>query len=242
MNIARNAVMWAVAILMVLIFIGGTALLARGDLGKVNNVVVLGDVRYVDMQELERITRNHLKFSKAAADLHALQGKLLDLPWVKQLAVAKEYPDKLVLDIQEHHVVLRQTSGELIDDQGKRFGVNLNSYKEKKPAMYKALMQLPLLDAPDYAQETAWKQFQAVQNRMAVSDFTLQALQLDERGSWQLTLQSGLVLKLGSEALLKRLQVFLAIAAPRLKTQLSKLRYVDLRYSNGFAVMRKKRS
>lgn len=242
MNVARSSLMWVVAIALVAIFVGGTALIARGDIGQVNQVSVTGNVKYVNFVALQRVTKTHLTHSKSAGDLLALREKILMLPWVKNVVVAKEYPDLLVLNITEHVAILRQPKGELLNEDGEGFGVNLNDYKKSKPKAYKAMQQLPLLDAPGYAKDTAWSKFHAVQKRLAVSEFKLQALQLDERGSWQMTLRSGLVLKLGSESVLKRLQVFLAIAAPRLKAQLSRLRYVDLRYSNGFAVMRKERS
>jgi cell division protein FtsQ len=65
---------------------------------------------------------------------------------------------------------------------------------------------------------------------------TLEKLELDERGSWRLVLGSGQEIRLGRRDIDERLYRFFRFVAPALADKLTRVAYVDLRYTNGFAV------
>jgi cell division protein FtsQ len=58
----------------------------------------------------------------------------------------------------------------------------------------------------------------------------------DARGSWSATLQSGVVLRLGTGDILKKMRGFSRMYRAELSAQMDRIAYIDLRYSNGLAV------
>ena len=65
----------------------------------------------------------------------------------------------------------------------------------------------------------------------------LSRLRLDERGAWELSLDNGVPLRLGRCAAVdERFDRFIAAAARIVATRATEIRYVDLRYANGFAI------
>ena len=59
---------------------------------------------------------------------------------------------------------------------------------------------------------------------------------IDERGSWRLVLGGGQEVRLGRRDLDERFYRFFDVVAPTLAAELKRIEYVDLRYTNGFAV------
>ena len=62
------------------------------------------------------------------------------------------------------------------------------------------------------------------------------SLTLNARGAWRATLANGLELRFGRDHLMVRLQRFINYALTRVPEALAGAAYVDLRYTDGFAV------
>ena len=62
------------------------------------------------------------------------------------------------------------------------------------------------------------------------------ALRLDERGAWEMDLDSGVTVRLGRRDVDARLDRFIRTASQVIAHRLSEITYVDMRYSNGFAI------
>jgi cell division protein FtsQ len=59
---------------------------------------------------------------------------------------------------------------------------------------------------------------------------------MDERGAWTVELAGGQRVRLGRRDVDARLDRFFSAVLPALGAQLDRIRYFDLRYTNGFAV------
>ena len=75
-----------------------------------------------------------------------------------------------------------------------------------------------------------------MRGKLADAGLTLERLELDERGAWLLTLGGGQEVRLGRRDIDERLYRFFDVVAPALAADLKRVAYVDLRYTNGFAV------
>ena len=62
------------------------------------------------------------------------------------------------------------------------------------------------------------------------------ALRLDERGAWEMDLDSGVTVRLGRREVEERIDRFIRTASQVIAHRLSEITYVDMRYSNGFAI------
>ena len=62
------------------------------------------------------------------------------------------------------------------------------------------------------------------------------ALRLDERGAWEMDLDSGVTVRLGRRDVEERIERFIRTASQVIAHRLAEVNYVDMRYSNGFAI------
>ena len=62
------------------------------------------------------------------------------------------------------------------------------------------------------------------------------ALRLDERGAWEIDLDSGVTVRLGRRDVDERIDRFIHTASQVIAHRLNEITYVDMRYSNGFAI------
>ena len=96
--------------------------------------------------------------------------------------------------------------------------------------------ELPQLAGPRGSEREVAARYLAVRGPLAEANLQLRALAMDERGAWRLALEDGLEIRLGQRALDERLERFFDVVAPTLTEDMGRVRYVDLRYTNGFAV------
>jgi cell division protein FtsQ len=64
----------------------------------------------------------------------------------------------------------------------------------------------------------------------------LTAMRLDERGAWEFDLDNGVTVRLGRRQVDERFEQFLATALKLVTQRASDIAYVDMRYTNGFAI------
>jgi cell division protein FtsQ len=72
--------------------------------------------------------------------------------------------------------------------------------------------------------------------RLLAVGLRLARVELDPRGAWSLALANGVEIRLGRQDVPARLERFLRVASPLVAARSGEVRYVDLRYSNGFSV------
>jgi cell division protein FtsQ len=80
------------------------------------------------------------------------------------------------------------------------------------------------------------QRYLAAQGRLIESGMRLAALELDARGAWRLELANGIDVRLGRRQIDERLDRFIQTALPVMSGRAAEIDYVDMRYSNGFAI------
>jgi cell division protein FtsQ len=96
--------------------------------------------------------------------------------------------------------------------------------------------ELPSLAGPPGTERDVARRYLAVRGKLVESELSLERLELDARGSWRLVLGGGQEVRLGRRDIDERLYRFFDVVAPALAAELRSVQYVDLRYTNGFAV------
>jgi len=61
-------------------------------------------------------------------------------------------------------------------------------------------------------------------------------MHMDARGAWEMTLQNGVVIRLGRREVEQRTNLFFEVVAKIITNRASDVDYVDMRYSNGFTI------
>ena len=75
-----------------------------------------------------------------------------------------------------------------------------------------------------------------LRGKLAEAQMTLDQLSMDERGALSLKLATGQEIRFGREEIDTRISRFFDVIAPAITTRFDQIKYVDLRYTNGFAV------
>lgn len=187
---------------------------------------ISGQSAHVSDQEIAKIAAPYLKASFFDVDIDALQKRLAAQPWLTDVNVSRHWPDGVIVHLAEHQAVAAWGHDGLLGADGKVF------VPGHRPS---GLIQL---DGPEASGLKVYKQYQQLSGILAGHGVQLAALSLDKRGAWTARLDNGLELRLGREQLDQRMKRFVDFALARTAAQraLASAGYVDLRYSDGFAV------
>jgi cell division protein FtsQ len=78
--------------------------------------------------------------------------------------------------------------------------------------------------------------FFQVKAQLEAAGLTLNGLRLDDRGAWEIELNNGVILRLGRRDIEERMERFLKSGSSLVSSRSPEISYIDMRYSNGFAV------
>ncbi|MBT8130853.1 MAG: cell division protein FtsQ/DivIB [Gammaproteobacteria bacterium] len=189
-------------------------------------VMLSGSFERVTAVQLEAIVRSHLPTGVLSADIDEIRQSLRALPWVDRVGVKRRWPDKLFVSVTEQQPAARWGNRGLLNTRGELF---LRDARHL-PA------ELPLLDGPDGSEWLVAQRYLGMRQSLLAAGLDLVALSLDARGAWQAQLGNGIEVRLGREDADKRIELFIDIVAPIIAARSGEVTYVDMRYSNGFAI------
>ena len=190
------------------------------------NLVVEGTFQRVTPIQVEAAVAEGLSAGFMTVNLGALRERVHELDWVDRANLGRRWPDTLVVHVTEHQAAARWGRTGLLNVRGELFTERSQH----------AFPELPSLAGPPGTERDVARRYLAVRDKLAEADLTLEALELDERGSWRLVLAGGQEIRLGRRDIDERLYRFFHVVAPALAVEFNRVRYVDLRYPNGFAV------
>ncbi|OGT07245.1 MAG: cell division protein FtsQ [Gallionellales bacterium RBG_16_57_15] len=174
-------------------------------------------------EEVLQAVRGEVNGNFFTVDIEQLRQALEKLPWVRNVSIRREFPDRLTVALEEHQAVARWNGAALVNTHGEVFD-----------AFSKA--QLPEFIGQDGASLEVAQRYGEFRQQLAALNLQVAQLALSPRHAWQLRLSNGMVLELGREEMQQRLARFVAGYPYSLAAQADSVRYVDLRYRNGFAV------
>jgi cell division protein FtsQ len=192
----------------------------------VRKLVVEGTFQRVTPIQVEAAVADDLGAGFLSLDLGTLREHVQTLDWVDSVSVGRAWPDTLIVRVTEHQAAARWGDEGLLNVRGELFTEHAQH----------PFPELPSLAGPKGSEQDVAKRYLAVRGRLAEADLTLERLQLDDRGAWTVVLGGGQEIRLGRRDIDDRLLRFFDVVAPALAAELPRVRYVDLRYTNGFAV------
>lgn len=192
----------------------------------VRNLVVEGTFQRVTPIQVEAAVADGLNAGFLTVNLGALRERVQALDWVDRANVGRRWPDTLIVRVTEHQAAARWGESGLLNVRGELFA-------ERSQHVFP---ELPSLAGPPGSERDVARRYLAVRGKLAEADLSLDSLSMDERGSWRLVLRGGQEIRLGRRDIDERLYRFFDVVAPALAAELKSVEYVDLRYTNGFAV------
>jgi cell division protein FtsQ len=224
-----NLLAWAATLVATaLLTWGAVAWAVRQPAFALHQVVVDGSLARTSRAHLETVIREELKGTFFTLSLADARASLQRVPWVKSIALRRQWPDRLEITVIEHEPLARWNESALVDTEGEEFSAEFDG-------------ELPQFSGPDGSAAELARHFREFGATLAPSALAIAELRLSPRGGWRLraTGSTPLAIELGRDAPGARLARFAAYHA-RTVGSLARagtpVDYVDLRYRNGFAV------
>lgn len=192
-----------------------------------SQIVVQGDFKYLTVDDVKaavnKVSPLHSFMVQDVDDIHAA---VLKLPWAKNVAVRKQWPDTLKIHITEYKPEAIWNATQLLDAKATVFDAD--------PDKVKAL-GLVSLHGPDGSEKEVLKVWREMRELLAKTGLDIAALALNERKSWRIVTRNGIRIELGRESRNERLQRFIGLF-DEITALEREVQYADLRYDIGAAV------
>jgi cell division protein FtsQ len=218
---------WALTALTLAALLGGLAALGVLLDQPIQRIFIAGRFQRVSPGDVERAVREQVHaFGLVSVDLDAVRGAIAALPWVDSASVERAWPRGLSVTVIEQVAAARWGENGLLNTRGELFASTGGHIPP----------ELARLSGPPGSQAAVAARYLAAQGRLVEAGMHLTALRLDERGAWELDLADGVTVRLGSRQVDERFERFMSTAIKLISQRANDIAYVDMRYSNGFAI------
>lgn len=192
---------------------------------------ISGKFAQVSRVQIEQALEPFARAGFVSINLSAVKSALESIHWIDHARVEREWPDGLRVVVSEQVAVARwsdlgsDTVG-LLNTRGELF----------LPDARDVPADLPQLSGPHDTEGEVARLYLETFPRLLTVGLRLDRVTLDERGAWALLLSNGVEVRLGHQDVEARLERFISAASPVIATRSGEVAYVDMRYSNGFAL------
>ena len=193
----------------------------------VTSVDVKGNFTYLNRQEVVSEVSAASQQGFFQLDLDRLIASLEALPWVKTAAVRRYWPDSLSVEIVEQQPFAFWGDNGLVSIEGQAFFPDMTPFRHAK---------LATLAGPENTAGEMTRVFRQLTDSLASHQLQVAHLKLSKRKAWEVELSNGLLLKLGRDDPLERVQRLMWVYESSVASKERDIEYIDLRYPNGFAV------
>ncbi len=206
----------------------------------VNSVVVSGEMPYTQRQEVITAISEIDLGNFFEVDVNDIQKQVASLPWVYSVSVRKQWPDEVKIYVVDQTPIALWNGDFLLNQFGKAFQADTTKLRQALPQFF----------GPEGSELLALENYGNLNGLLEYSNLAIDELVLSERFSWQLTLNDGVMLNLGREERVERIQRFMDVY-PLIKSHIKQqaqdknnhkkqskqaVDYIDLRYDTGLAV------
>ena len=192
------------------------------------DVVVTTPLARTSGPHLEAVIRSELRGTFFTMDLDAARASLGRVPWVRSVALRRQWPRRLEIEVDEHEPLARWNDRALVNTRGEVFIAN-----------YAA--ELPDFTGPDGQATVMTERYREWGALLAPLALRVKGLNLSARGGWELRAADDagpLTLEIGRDDIPGRLARFIGVYARTVAVLArtgKRVDHVDLRYRNGFA-------
>lgn len=187
---------------------------------------IAGKFTQVQPLQVEQALKPFAKNGFVSIDLAAVKRAVRKIQWIDDVRVERSWPSGLRVFVTEQVAVARWGDSGLLNTRGELF----------LPEARDLPASLPRLNGPEGTEGQVAKLYLDIYPRLMAVGLKLSSVELDARGAWDLMLSNGVRVRLGRQDVEARLERFIQVASPLIATRAGEVAYVDMRYSNGFAV------
>lgn len=190
------------------------------------SIEVTAPFQRVTPMQVEDHVRSRLGGGILSGDLDGVRASLETLDWVDTVRIRRRWPATLLITVNEQVAAARWGERGLLNTRGELFVTDARHI----PA------ELPVLRGPEGSQWQVAQRYLALRGPLLKAGLHLQTVTLDARGAWKLAMAHGIDVRLGRHAVDQRIDRFVEVVTPLIAGRTDAVDYVDLRYTNGFAI------
>jgi len=192
----------------------------------IRSITIEGPFQRVSALQVEEAISGALSDGFLSANLSEIQTLVVALPWIDQANVVRRWPSQLEISVTEQVPAACWGESGLLNTRGELFVSDARHI----PA------ELPRLSGPTNRSTEIAKRYLNVREQLIPFGMDLRRMHMDARGAWEMTLQNGVVIRLGRREVEQRTNLFFEVVAKIITNRASDVDYVDMRYSNGFTI------
>ena len=214
----------------------GVDWLLRAENVPVASVRFEGPFRHVTQSELEAAAVEPLRGNFFLVNLETVRERVESIPWVYRASVRRSLPNDVTVRFTEQQLVAHWGEKDWVNAAGEVAHVRMDDAPE-----------LPWFDGPGGTSAQVLAAYNEFSPTLAAQGLRLLGLELSARRTWRLDVErvgalgtpaQRFALVLDHDQPRARLERFARVYASTLAQEVTTLRQVDLRYTNGFAVER----
>lgn len=194
----------------------------------IEEITFKGRFKNISHAQLENVIAKHLKNNFLMVNLEVIQKDIETLPWVYRASVRRKWPTGLYVEFMEQVPVARWGKTAWLNNRGDIVNLENNRHGETG---------LPTVIGPEKDSAQLLQTFISYQKQFLSVGLSLSKLAVSERNSFRLSTVSGVDIILGKRDVNSRLARFLKVFPETLANHQGAFSRVDLRYTNGFAVL-----
>ncbi len=218
----------AVALLaLALLCWGAAAWAVRQPVFALRHIVIAGNLSQVNPANLEAVVREELRGNFFTMQLADARTSLQRVPWVRGVALRRQWPNRLEIIVTEHTPLARWNDNALVNKEGEVFIADYDG-------------ELPQFTGPEGAAGEMSVRFVEFGAALERAGLAIGEMRLSARGGWELktAAEPSLTIALGRSDPVERLSRFVRFYARTvgaLARAGNRVESADLRYRNGFA-------
>jgi cell division protein FtsQ len=199
-------------------------------------ITVQGEVTHNSPATLRANVAPRLAGNFFTVSLQATREAFQAVPWVRNAVVRREFPNRLRVQLEEHHAVALwgpDSDVKLVNTFGEVFEANTGDVEQDN---------LPRLKGPEGQSTQVLQMYRALKPLFEPVDLAIEQLALSGHGSWNAELDSGALIELGrgsEQEVVERTRRFvqtLTQVTSRYSRRADAVVSADLRHGDGYAV------
>jgi cell division protein FtsQ len=187
---------------------------------------IRGTMQRVQPADVRAAVEPYLEQAFFSVELDELRRAVLQIPWVSQARVERVWPGAIAVRIWEREPYARWNEDQLLDTRVQVF----------TPRPAEIPVGLPKLSGHRGSEREVAETFGRLSAVLANTPLMLSGLSLDARGEWTARTLTDIELRLGQGVPDEHLPMLLGSASRTLGARWADVKYLDLRYTNGFSV------
>ena len=223
-----------ITIILLLIIIIIIAFIIKNNLNNEKTYFQITDIT-IDLKNIENSSVDDIrevakKYVRSKSffnvDINYLQSKIENIDWISSANIRRSYPNEIIIFVTEHIPIAIWNNKDYLNQYGEIFTANKKNNK------------FPILISKNNKNKIIFEYLSLFSNDLIRHNINEKVMKIieDDIRSISVILSSGFTIKLGSKNVKEKIDIFFKVYQTLNSSDLSKMRYIDMRYSNGFSV------